>query len=174
VRAYSGRVDTVIDGLAASAATYLSMAGRTVSMIEGGMYMIHNSWTLAYGNKSELRKTADLLDKIDLTIRTDYARKSGATDDQLQEWMDAETWWTADEALAAKFVDRVITPDDGTDDGATAAARWDLSAYDRAPKITARALPDDAADVAAKAERIQRLNRGRLAALASYHRALLR
>ncbi len=165
IRAHTGKVDTFIDGLAASAATYLALAGATVSITDGGMFMVHNSWTLAWGNKAELRSTADLLEKIDGTIAADYMRKTSKAQDVVAGWMDAETWFTAAEALAAGFVDQIITvPAPATD---ATAARWNLSAYANAPKLQPPApahVPDTAALTAAAA-RAARLNRSRLALL---------
>lgn len=131
LRAHGDAVTTYIDGLAASAATYLALAGDQVHITDGGMFMVHNSWTLAWGNKTELRSTADLLDKIDGTIAADYMRKTGAAADQVASWMDAETWFTAQEALDAGFVDQV----DGAADAPAAMSRWNLSAYANAPQI---------------------------------------
>jgi|DEB19_MinimDraft_2_1074335.scaffolds.fasta_scaffold03812_2 ATP-dependent Clp protease protease subunit len=161
VRNHGAPVTTYIDGLAASAATYLALAGDKVHITDGGLFMVHNSWTLAWGNKHEMRSTADLLDKIDGTIANDYARKTGATAEQIAAWMDAETWFTAAEAKAAGFVDEVS---DGSDDATKAAARWNLSAYTNAPKPQPEPQPD-AAELAAQADRLQRLNRSRLALL---------
>lgn len=167
VRGYSGKVTAYIDGLAASAATYLSLAAESTHIAEGGMFMVHNSWTLAWGNKSELRSTADLLEKIDGTIAADYARKTGAKADQITEWMDAETWFTADEAKAAGFVDSVVTADDKKASAQASAGRWNLSAYAKAPKLTPPAAEPDQAQLTAQAERQARLNRSRLALVQS-------
>lgn len=164
VRAHQAKGGTVvayIDGLAASAATYLSLAGNQVHIAEGGMFMVHNAWTLAYGNKAELRSTADLLEKIDGTIAADYARKTGAKSEQIAAWMDAETWFTADEALAAGFVDSVSRPSESDD---AKAARWSLAAYSNAPKHSEAPNHNDA-DIAAHAANVSQLNRSRLAAL---------
>lgn len=139
VRAHQAKGHTVtayIDGLAASAATYLALSGDTVNIAEGGMFMVHNSWTLAWGNKSELRSTADLLEKIDGTIAADYQRKTGAKAEQVIAWMNDETWFTAEEAAAAGFVDNVIKAPDSKD---AKANRWNLSAYAKAPKLSAAA-----------------------------------
>lgn len=167
VRAHAPGVTAYIDGLAASAATYLSLSGQAVHIQEGAMFMVHNSWTIAWGNKAELRSTAELLDKIDGTIAADYARKTGATAEQIAAWMDAETWFTAEEAQAAGFVDSVITG--AATDASASAARWNLSAYAHAPKLQASAPPPPApteAELTEAAARQQRFNRARLAALA--------
>ena len=159
IRGHGAPVTTYIDGLAASAATYLALAGDTVHIIDGGLFMVHNSWTLAWGNKHEMRSTADLLDKIDGTIANDYARKTGAKADQIAAWMDAETWFTAEEAKAAGFVDEVTGSADDSK-----AARWNLSAYANAPKPKEPAEPGQS-ELDAQADRQQRLNRSRLDAL---------
>jgi ATP-dependent Clp protease protease subunit len=145
VAAYPGPVEACIDGICASAATYLALAAKNVCMVEGALLMVHNSWTLAYGNKADLTSTADLLDKIDGTIAADYMRKTKASAEQVKAWMDAETWFTAQEAQAAGFID-AIEPNtqagDATEDAAQAsAARWNLSAYANAPKPATPAAP---------------------------------
>lgn len=160
-QAKGNKVTAYIDGLAASAATYLALAGDQVHIADGGMFMVHNSWTLAWGNKAELRSTADLLEKIDGTISADYARKTGATVDQIAAWMDAETWFTAEEAKAAGFVDSVIQPPKADD---AKAARWNLAAYPNAPKPADKPAPTDS-DLDAHAVNVAALNRSRYEAL---------
>ena len=161
IRGHSGKVSTFIDGLAASAATYLALAGDQVHITDGGLMMVHNSWTLAWGNKHEMRATADLLDKIDGTIAADYAHKTGATAEQIAAWMDAETWFTAAEAKAAGFVDQV---DGAADPGSKAASRWNLSAYANAPQLPEPQAPA-ADEITNHADNLSRVNRSRLAAL---------
>lgn len=128
--AHPGKVVAHIDGICASAATYLALACSEVRMTDGGLFMVHNSWTMAYGNKSELQDTANLLDKIDGTIAADYMRKTGASTEQVTTWMDATTWFTAQEALDAKFID-AIDPNTKQD---SKQAQWNLAAYPNAPK----------------------------------------
>lgn len=134
--AQHGDVHAVIEGLAASAATYVTAACASVSIAAGSFYMIHNAWTMAYGNKDDLIKTADLLAKIDGTIIDDYAKKTGKPRDEIIAWMAAETWFTADEAVANGFADKIS-------DSAKVENKWDLSAYNNAPTPPPR---DDAAD----------------------------
>lgn len=156
VVAHPAPVVAHIDGICASAATYLALACSEVRMTDGGLFMVHNSWTFAYGNKAELRTTADLLDKIDGTIVSDYARKTGASNEQVIAWMDATTWFTAAEALDAKFIDAI---DPNTkQDGAT-QARWNLSAYPNAPQQQEK---PPAPDLTAMAAHQAQLNRNRL------------
>lgn len=167
VRAHAAGVTVYIDGLAASAASYLMLAGQQVHIADGAMVMVHNAWTIAWGNKQELRDTADLLEKIDGTIAADYLRKTGASVDQVASWMDAETWFTAQEALDAKLVDSIVGAEAAAAADATeAAARWNLSAYANAPKLARRPPAANDEAIAAQADRVARLNRSRLAALA--------
>ena len=121
-----------IDGLAASAATRIAMAGDTINIAESGMYMIHFAWTLALGNANEIRQTADMLDKVDNTIVADYVAKTAADEQQIRDWMTAETWFTAQEAIDNGFVDGLIQRN-GADNNATNKT-WDLSTYSNAPK----------------------------------------
>lgn len=127
--AQHGDVHAVIEGVAASAATYVTAACKSVTIAKGALYMIHNAWTMAYGNKDDLTQTANLLEKIDGTILDDYERRTGQTRDQLTAWMNAETWFNADEAVEYGFADSVA-------ETAQAKATWDLSAYQNAPKAT--------------------------------------
>jgi ATP-dependent Clp protease protease subunit len=158
VVAHQGTVVAHIDGICASAATYLALACNEVRMTDGGLFMVHNSWTFAYGNKNELRETADLLDKIDGTIAADYQRKTGASAEQVATWMNATTWFTAQEALDAKFIDAIDSNTKQTD--SKAQARWNLAAYPNAPKQPEPKEPEP--DLAAlAAAQIQR-NRNRL------------
>lgn len=156
VVAHPGQVVAHIDGICASAATYLALACSEVRMTDGGLFMVHNSWTLAYGNKTELRSTADLLDKIDSTIIADYARKTGASNEQVVTWMDATTWFTAQEALDAKFID-AIDPNTKQTDGKQ--AQWNLSAYPNAPQQQEKPPEPDLTALAAQQTQ---LNRNRL------------
>lgn len=137
IAAHPAKVTSHIDGLAASAATYLALSAREVRIADGGLFMVHNSWTLAWGNKAELRETADLLEKIDGTIAADYSRKTKKSMDQIKSWMDATTWFTAAEAKDAGFVDAIDASSQQTEDdeGDSTAARWNLSAYANAPKL---------------------------------------
>lgn len=155
IAAYPAPVEACVEGICASAATYPALAAARTCMVEGALWMVHNSWTLAYGDKTALRQTADLLEKIDGTIVTTYCRKTKCTAEQAQAWMDAETWFTAEEALAAGFCDE-IEPDsqqaDATEDTAAAADRWNLSAYAHAPKVAPRSATRRAAAAGAEAE----------------------
>lgn len=106
---HSARVVAHIDGIAASAATYIALAADEVEISDGGMFMIHNAWGIAVGNAENMLYFAALLKKIDANIVRDYQNKTGKSEEQIKEWMDAETWFSAEEALTNGFVDRIFT-----------------------------------------------------------------
>lgn len=126
LREHGARVVVHIDGIAASAATFIAMAGEEVIMAKGAMFMIHKAWTGMWGNANDLRKEADLLDKIDGTLAETYASKTGKELEQIAGWMAEETWFTAAEALEHGFATSIA-------DSEAKASAWNLSAYAKAP-----------------------------------------
>lgn len=116
-----------IDGVCASAATYVALAASSVEMAQGSFFMIHQAWAGIIGNSAELRDLAALLDKVDDSIIADYVAKSGKDADLIKQLMAAETWMTAQEALDFGFINSVY---DGKPEDCT---KWDLSAYENAP-----------------------------------------
>jgi len=107
IKQHPANVTAHIDGLAASIASVIALAGDTVIMAENALFMIHNPWGFAMGDASEMRKTADLLDKIGGSLVTAYSSKSGKSDDEISVLMDSETWMTAQEAKDAGFIDEI-------------------------------------------------------------------
>jgi len=172
--AYPGRVVSHIDGLAASAATYLALAANEVRMTDGGLFMVHNSWTIAMGNADDLESTSALLRKIDGELVNRYAKRTGQDATQVKEWLDAETWFTATEAMDAGFVNAIDpAAKDANEGGAQArVAGWNLSAYANAPapKAIEQEPEDDSALVAECVARHQ-ASRNRLRLVASNLRA---
>jgi ATP-dependent protease ClpP protease subunit len=129
-----------IDGLAASAATALTLACASVEIAEGGFYMIHQAWTFAMGNADDMTATATLLGKIDDVLVDGYVARSGKTDAEVRDWMKAETWFGAQEAVDAGFADSVV---EVTGKKAQAQARaFNLAVYDKAPKALVEQSPD--------------------------------
>jgi len=126
VKQHPAQVTAQIDGLAASAATYIALAADTVTMAEGAFFMIHNAWTLALGDKNDMLDMADLLEKIDQTIQRDYQNKTGKDADEIKGFMDDESWFTADEALDHGFIDEII-------EGEKVDNKYNLAAYEHAP-----------------------------------------
>ena len=150
VAQHPSKVIAHIDGLAASAASYVATAADEVEMAPGSFLMIHKAWTLAFGNSEDLLATADILEKIDASLVEDYAKQTGQTPEQITAWMQAETWFSAEEAVAEGFADRVA--------GETAAQNsWDLSALGKAPEPIAAAAEDDPELELAHAERNRRV-----------------
>lgn len=104
---YPGAITVHIDGLAASAATVIATAGERVVMAPGAQYMIHDALTMAIGNAADLLKTAELLDQCSEDIAGFYAARAGGTAAEFRAAMKAETWYTADQAVAAGLADEV-------------------------------------------------------------------
>lgn len=119
-----------IDGVAASAATEVACACDDTVMAKGAMYMIHQAWTLAWGNADDLEATVSLLRKVDGTLADTYVATSAQDRDQVVAWMKAETWFTADEALKAGFVKSIAG---AAADSTQAQGAWNLRAYAKAP-----------------------------------------
>lgn len=119
-----------IDGLAASAASYIAMAGDRIEISENALFMIHNASGGVLGNAVDMRQMADLLDKIDATIIAMYQRRSKQPESKIRDWMTAETWFDANEAVKYGFADALMV--DAKD--AAAAASFDLSRFKNAPK----------------------------------------
>ncbi len=107
LKRFAGTVEVYIDGLAASAASVIAMAGKKVIMPRNALLMIHNPMTYAAGEAEDMRKTADTLEKVRDSILAVYEGKTGLSRDELIEMMDAETWFTAEEAKAKGFVDEI-------------------------------------------------------------------
>lgn len=99
LKSHSGRITVKIDGLAASAASVVAMAGDEIVMAENALMMIHDPWTMAVGSAADMRDTADLLDKVKGSIVTTYTSRTGMDSDMVADMMSAETWFDAAEAL---------------------------------------------------------------------------
>ncbi|WP_052481027.1 head maturation protease, ClpP-related [Gilvimarinus agarilyticus] len=141
LKQYPGNIHVMIDGLAASAATTVALGGKTRTMAAGAFFMVHNSWTLAFGNRHDVRKTGDLLEQIDDAIGADYAAATGKERDQIVQWMDDETWFSATDAKANGFIQDIYTGDDAQ--AAKNRNAWNLSAYKNVPKaLTEQPTPE--------------------------------
>lgn len=146
---HSATIHVYVDGMAVSAASVVAMAGERVVMGVGAQMMIHNARTIAIGTAADLRAQADRLDKVDGDIAGFYRRKAGG---ELEAWraaMAAETWYTADEALAAGLADDIAGTSAAPDDepaAARASARW-IAAWHYPGRVAAPApqIPDPAA-----------------------------
>ena len=105
---YPGKVTVKIDGLAASAASVIAMAGTEVWMSPVSMMMIHNPATVAWGDHSEMKKAMELLDAVKESIINAYVRKTGQSRAKLSHLMDAETWMDANKAVELGFADDIL------------------------------------------------------------------
>jgi len=134
---YGDEITVHVDGLAASAATFLAVSGARCVMAPGAFMMIHNAATMALGTATDFRSVANVLEKVDGTIAATYALKSGKDIAGFTDLMAAETWLTAEEAVELGLADEISTAT-----GPQAKA-WDLTAYAHAPRA---ATADPAAE----------------------------
>ncbi|MFI9079127.1 head maturation protease, ClpP-related [Streptomyces sioyaensis] len=145
LRAHPATVTTYVDGMAASIASVIAMAGERVVMGPHSQMMIHEGSGLCIGDADEMRKMADLLDFQSDNIAGVYQAKAGGNVEGWRSLMRAETWFTAEEAVAAGLADEVAKPKEpaGAPGGAPAAMdnSWDLSVFRFAGRGEAPAPP---------------------------------
>lgn len=122
VKRHPGGVDVVIDGLAASMASVIACGGTSVAMASNALFMIHNPASDMWGDAEDMRREADLLDKVKETIVNSYRDRTGMDAEEISSMMDAETWLTAEQALEFGFIDSITEP-------LKAAAKHDLSRF---------------------------------------------
>ena len=108
LRNYAGEVTVKVDGIAASAASVIAMAGTKVLMAPTAMLMIHNPATLAIGDRAEMQKAIEMLDEVKESIINAYEAKTGIQRAKLARLMDAETWMNARKAIEFNFADGIL------------------------------------------------------------------
>lgn len=159
LRRHKGGLTVHVDGLAASMASVIAMAGEEVFIAANALMMIHNPWSMTMGDAGELRKEAAVLDKLKNTLVNAYTRKTGLDAETIGAMMDEETWLDATEAVAMGFADEIedgieaaasITPD-------SARARFDNFTNSMARKTSkintvTETIPVDTVAVAMSAE----------------------
>ena len=106
---YAGEVTIKIDGIAASAASVIAMAGTKVLMAPTALMMIHNPMTMAWGDKSEMTKAIEMLDEVKESIVNAYEIKTGMSRAKISHLMDSETWMNANKAIELGFADDILT-----------------------------------------------------------------
>lgn len=152
LRLHQGNVTVRILGIAASAASYIAMAGDEVYIGEAAFIMIHNAWTFAAGDKNDLTAAAALLSKIDQTIADIISARSGMDNQEILQMMDVETYITAQESVDQGFADDFIPSDKLTSNSGTtnqkkstiAARRLDsIMASQGIPRTERRAIIQD-------------------------------
>lgn len=107
---HKAKVTVYVDGLAASIASLIAMAGDEIIMADGSFMMIHNAWGMSIGDANEMRRTAALLDSVSGTLVDTYAARTKQPRDQIKAWMDAETWMPAQESKDRGFATVVGEP----------------------------------------------------------------
>ena len=114
---YKGRVTVKIDGIAASAASVIAMAGTEVLMAPTALLMVHNPLTVAIGDTEEMQKAIAMLDEVKESIITSYELKTGMSRAKLAHLMDAETWMNAQKAIELGFADGILAREVDVPDG---------------------------------------------------------
>lgn len=135
-----------VDGLAASAASFIAMGGKTVIVGRNSRMMIHDASTMAYGNAQDMRETAEWLDEESDNIADIYAQRAGGDAATWRETMRGEQWYSGEQAVAAGLADK-IAGTDGPDDKIVSVAASMLTV----PTLTGDPVPepDDLPDFAA-------------------------
>lgn len=139
---HPARKTVVVDGLAASIASVIAMAGDEIKIAPAGFVMIHNAWSLSMGDAAAMRRAADLLDSVSGQMAGIYVARTRNAAAKVREWMDAETWFDAEAAIGAGFADRK------TDDVLKVAASADLSRFKNVPPRLRGAVPTPRLDAA--------------------------
>lgn len=135
---HPARVISWVDGLAASIASVICMAGEEINIADNGMMMIHDAWGVGVGTAAEIRKTADVLDSITSTIAGTYAKRSGGKEADIRQMMGEETWLGSADAVKYGLADNVV------DNMKIAACAFDPKRFKNAPRQlidAAAALP---------------------------------
>lgn len=107
IKQHPANVTTYIDGLAASIASVIALAGDKIVMAENALFMVHNPYGHTMGSSDEMRKMADVLDKVKGSIALAYTGRTGKTEEEIDELMNAETWMSSFEALEYGFIDEI-------------------------------------------------------------------
>ena len=138
LKRHDGPVTVWIDGIAASAASYVAMAGDEIVMPENAFLMIHDPAGLVMGTAEDMRAMAEELDKVKGSLVAGYAAKSGRAPEEVSALMAAETWFDAADAVAQGFADRIADP-------VRIAATFDIARFRNAPPVLAEAVAADPA-----------------------------
>ena len=136
IKDHPAKVTVKVDGLAASAASIIAMAGDTIEMGDGAFMMVHNVTAAAFGNADDMRDMAKTMGKINAELVDTIAKRCRKPVDVVRGWLDAETWFTGDEAVEAGLADKVVS-----DPGATAKAVKALASA-KGPVLDALHLPE--------------------------------
>ncbi len=108
LKQFDAHITVYIDGLAASIASIIALAGDEIKIGEGALYMVHLPWTFAYGNRMELDNTVSRLMDVEEQMVSIYAKKTGLDRSEIKALLEAETWLDADQAIEKGFVDSKV------------------------------------------------------------------
>lgn len=131
LKAHPAKVTVVVDALAASAASFIAQAGDEVIMTKAATMMIHDGSAFAWGNASDMRATADILDKLSNTVAEIYSDRAGQSIEFWRALMVEETWYNSHEAVDAGLADK-IGEDTKEEDEESAQNKWDFSVFNYA------------------------------------------
>ncbi len=138
LREHPARVNINVIGMAASAASVIAMAGDKTRVAKAGFLMIHNCWVIALGDRHDMRDVADLMEQFDKAMHALYAARTGKPEADIEAWMDAETWFSGDEAVANGFADALLPSDVVKEDARARATAQPVMALRRTDCILAR------------------------------------
>lgn len=132
LKRHSARKNVFIDGIAASVASVIAMAGDEINIAANGFVMIHEAFAFVVGNAADLRKRASQLEKISDSILNTYAERTGTPGNVIADMMAAETWMNAEEAVDLGFADKIT-------EEVAIAAKFDLGQFQNVPEdVTAK------------------------------------
>lgn len=139
---YQGDVTVKIDGIAASAASVIAMAGTEVLMSPVAMMMIHNPMTVAIGDSNEMQKASEMLSEVKESIINAYEIKTGMTRSKISQLMDAESWFNAKKAVELGFADGMLFDGAGREDDGASAVMFSRAAV--ANSLLSKLIPPKA------------------------------
>lgn len=134
LKQFAGTVNVTVDGIAASIASVIAMAGDSVAMAQGSMFMIHEPFAFVIGDSRDMRKQADALDLMGDSIAGIYAAKAGGTAADWRAAMAEETWYSAEDAVAGGLADSVLA-------APATKNTFDLSIFRNGPRAAASPAP---------------------------------
>lgn len=156
LKQHQANVNVYIDGVAASIASVIAMAGDTIYMPKNAMMMIHNCWSYACGNSKEFRKLADDLDKIMESSIESYMSKINISKEELKELLDNETWLTAQECFDMGFADELLPMSDDIEQSASKSI-MDLVQENRRLNMKVKQSEEDETIVDVSEESIEKI-----------------
>lgn len=144
LRAHPKKVTVRVLGLAASAASVIAMAGDEIQIGKAGFLMVHNAWVVAIGNRHDLADAAKTMEPFDDAMATVYADRAGVKKAKAAEWMDNETWFNGEQAVAAGLADSFLPADQVAEDKTKAEAGKSVNATRRIDALLAKSgIPRD-------------------------------